>query len=135
VVSVHGGGFGRYAAFAHTPPYETRWGLAVEHPRYPLLPKIGMSAAPLLLFAATFPVLRRQISEGWDFDLIDALFLSGRDHRRAPGSRSRPASRRHSSGQRCQHHRGPFRAATMDRVGGSACDRSGVRYWRGSSYL
>ena len=38
-------------------------------------PKIGMSAAPLGLFAAILPLLRRQIIDGRDFDLIDALFL------------------------------------------------------------
>ena len=67
--------FGRYALFAGTPREETRHGLHIDHPRYPILPKIGMSAAPLGLFAAILPLLRRQIIDGRDFDLIDALFL------------------------------------------------------------
>jgi glycosyltransferase involved in cell wall biosynthesis len=67
--------FGRYAEFARTPRAETRYGLFIDHPRYPLLPKVGMSAAPLLLFAAILPVLRRQIARGRDFDLIDAHYF------------------------------------------------------------
>src|SRR3954451_23858465 len=39
--------FGAYAAVARTPQRETRHGIAIDRPRYPLLPKIGMSAAPL----------------------------------------------------------------------------------------
>ena len=35
--------FGTYSAFARTPRRETRHGIEIEHPRYPLLPKIGMS--------------------------------------------------------------------------------------------
>jgi teichuronic acid biosynthesis glycosyltransferase TuaC len=68
-------GFGQYAEFARTPRREERFGLRVDHPRYPLLPKIGMSSAPLALFAAMLPLLRRQINEGQDFDLIDAHYF------------------------------------------------------------
>jgi glycosyltransferase involved in cell wall biosynthesis len=67
--------YGRYAEFARIPRAETRLGLAIEHPRYPLPPKIGMSAAPLLLFAAMLPRLRRQMTAGGDFDLIDAHYF------------------------------------------------------------
>jgi len=37
--------FGRYAGFARVPPRETRFGIPVEHPRYGLLPKIGLPTA------------------------------------------------------------------------------------------
>lgn len=67
--------FGAYAAFARTPRRETRYGIEIDHPRYPLLPKIGMSSAPLGIFAALLPLLRRQIRDGGDFDLIDAHFF------------------------------------------------------------
>ncbi len=67
--------FGRYAVIARTPREELRHGLPVDHPRYPLLPKIGMSTAPLALYAAALPVLRRQIREGRGFDLIDAHYF------------------------------------------------------------
>ncbi len=67
--------FGGYARFAGVPREEARHGLHIDHPRYPLLPKIGMSSAPLALFAAALPLLRRQIREGRDFDLIDAHYF------------------------------------------------------------
>jgi teichuronic acid biosynthesis glycosyltransferase TuaC len=67
--------FGRYALFAGIPREETRHGLHIDHPRYPMLPKIGMSAAPLGVFAAILPLLRRQIVDGLDFDLIDAHYF------------------------------------------------------------
>src|SRR5215469_13557979 len=53
--------FGKYAAFARIPRYEQRHGLVIDHPRYPLIPKIGMNVAPLLLFSAVLPLLRLQI--------------------------------------------------------------------------
>jgi len=67
--------FGRYGEYARVPRLEQRNELRIDHPRYPLLPKIGMSAAPLLLFTATLPLLRRQLAAGYDFDLIDAHYF------------------------------------------------------------
>jgi teichuronic acid biosynthesis glycosyltransferase TuaC len=67
--------FGRYAVFARMPSEETRYGLHVEHPRYPVFPRVGMSAAPLALSAAVLPFLHRQIRDGHDFDLIDAHYF------------------------------------------------------------
>lgn len=67
--------FGRYSLFARQPREEVRYGLHVDRPRYPQLPKIGMSIAPLALFAAVLPVLRRQLRAGRDFDLIDAHYF------------------------------------------------------------
>ena len=67
--------FGHYSVFARIQRTETRHGLRVDHPRYPLLPKVGMSSAPLSLFAAVLPLLRRQIRAGDDFDLIDAHYF------------------------------------------------------------
>jgi teichuronic acid biosynthesis glycosyltransferase TuaC len=67
--------FGKYSVFARTPWTETRHDIEIDHPRYPLLPKIGMSSAPLAIFAAVLPRLRRQIRDGQDFDLIDAHYF------------------------------------------------------------
>jgi teichuronic acid biosynthesis glycosyltransferase TuaC len=66
--------FGRYAKFAKVIPREIRAGLAVEHPRYLLLPKIGMSTAPGSLASACYPALRR-LQGDREFDLIDAHYF------------------------------------------------------------
>jgi glycosyltransferase involved in cell wall biosynthesis len=67
--------FGRYATFAQVPHRECRHGIAIRHPRYPVIPKIGMSLAPRLMFRAALPVLRRLQASGGDFDVIDAHYL------------------------------------------------------------
>ncbi|NML14407.1 glycosyltransferase family 4 protein [Azohydromonas caseinilytica] len=67
--------FGEYAGMAAVPRRETRHGIEVLHPRYPLLPKVGMSTAPFLLASAMLPTLRRLMREGFDFDLIDAHYF------------------------------------------------------------
>ena len=67
--------FGRYSLFARQPREEIRYGPHVDHLRYLQLPKIGMSLAPLAIFSALLPVLRRQLREGRDFDLIDAHYF------------------------------------------------------------
>jgi glycosyltransferase involved in cell wall biosynthesis len=66
--------FGRYGDFARAKRQESRFGLSVSHPRYPVLPKFGMSLAPALLYAAALPALKRLQAEQ-DFDLIDAHYL------------------------------------------------------------
>ncbi len=67
--------FGMYSTWARTPRTDTRYGIDIEYPRYPLLPKVGMSSAPLAIFAAVLPRLRQQIRGGKDFDLIDAHYF------------------------------------------------------------
>jgi teichuronic acid biosynthesis glycosyltransferase TuaC len=67
--------FGRYAGFAKPPSEEMRFGLKVLHPRYPHIPKIGMSAAPLLLANAAKATIARLIDDGYDFDLIDTHYF------------------------------------------------------------
>ena len=66
--------FGRYAVYAKVVPRETRAQLAIEHPKYLVLPKFGMSVAPASLAAASLPVLTR-LKEQRDFDLIDAHYF------------------------------------------------------------
>ena len=68
-------GLGRYASFARVPRQEMRHGIVVHHPRYPLIPKFGMTSAPFALYAATAPLLRRLLRRGRRFDLIDAHYF------------------------------------------------------------
>jgi glycosyltransferase involved in cell wall biosynthesis len=67
--------FGTYARMAKAPRHEVRHGLSVAHPRYPVIPKVGMNVAPMLLAKAVKPAIGRLIDEGFDFDLIDAHYF------------------------------------------------------------
>ncbi len=67
--------FGEYGAYAKVPAQETRFGIDVTHPRYIVLPKVGMTIAPTLLSAALKPAIGRIIDEGYDFDAIDAHYF------------------------------------------------------------
>jgi len=66
--------FGEYALHAAAPHAERRHGIDILHPRYPVLPKIGMTVAPALLALAVKPVFERVLAE-YDFDLIDAHYF------------------------------------------------------------
>ena len=66
--------FGEYARQASVPTQENRYGIEILHPRYPHIPKVGMTAAPFLLARAVAPVIAR-LRRSYDFDAIDAHFL------------------------------------------------------------
>jgi glycosyltransferase involved in cell wall biosynthesis len=66
--------FGEYAQFAATPRVEQRNGVEVHHPRYLLLPKVGMNLAPYAMALGALPTIRRLQRQGFDFDLIDAHY-------------------------------------------------------------
>ncbi|WP_312488424.1 glycosyltransferase [Sphingomonas sp.] len=66
--------FGRYACFAGAPKRDTRRGIVTHYPRYPVLPKIGMSAAPWLMIAALYPFVAA-LRRTFDFDVIDSYYL------------------------------------------------------------
>lgn len=68
------GRFGRYARFARIKTTEQRFGITVDHPRYPVIPKIGMPLAPFLLALFSYPAVSKLLAEGYDFDLIDAHY-------------------------------------------------------------
>ncbi len=67
--------WGDYARMATTPARELIDGVEVLHPRYLLLPKLGMNLAPLAMAAACLGPLRRLIASGFDFDVIDAHYF------------------------------------------------------------
>jgi len=66
--------FGRYATYARVPREELRHNIEVLHPRYPVLPKIGMTLAPWMMARALMPVIERLLDR-YTFDLIDAHFF------------------------------------------------------------
>lgn len=67
--------FGQYAKFAKVKKTEERFGICIEHPRYPLIPKIGMTLAPILMALSLYPVLKKMLQKGDDFDVIDAHYF------------------------------------------------------------
>jgi teichuronic acid biosynthesis glycosyltransferase TuaC len=67
--------FGRYAAYAKAPRQEIRRGIAIEHPRYPVIPKLGVNLAPFSLYQSSLRAARAIQRDGYDFDLIDAHFF------------------------------------------------------------
>jgi teichuronic acid biosynthesis glycosyltransferase TuaC len=67
--------FGKYGNFAKVPMHEVRHGIEIWHPRYWVLPKIGMSIAPLLMARAVKKTVRKIREQGFDFDLIDAHYF------------------------------------------------------------
>jgi glycosyltransferase involved in cell wall biosynthesis len=70
-----GRAFGRYGAFARVPAAEERQGITVLHPRYLLIPKIGMTLAPYLMYLSLRACLDRLVRDRFDCDLIDAHYL------------------------------------------------------------
>lgn len=67
--------FGQYGAFASVPKREERFGITVHHPRYPVIPKIGMNIAPSLMYRAVASFVKRLARQGQGFDLIDAHYF------------------------------------------------------------
>jgi len=67
--------FGDWALNARAPAIETRHGFEIRHPRFPVIPKFGMSAAPWLLYRAMVPEIERLLAEGHRFDAIDAHYF------------------------------------------------------------
>jgi glycosyltransferase involved in cell wall biosynthesis len=67
--------FGEYARHAAVPAYEERNGIRIEHPRYLLLPKVGMNSAPHFLARTGLAAAKRLIASGYDFDFIDAHYF------------------------------------------------------------
>ena len=67
--------FGRYACLARVNGFEKRHGIDIWHPRFPVLPKIGMTLAPWLMYQSTRRCVRRLWDTGFDFDVIDAHYF------------------------------------------------------------
>jgi glycosyltransferase involved in cell wall biosynthesis len=67
--------FGQYAQFAQVPAWEERHGLTVHHPRYPLIPKIGMNLSPWLMALAVLPAVKAAIKAQGGADILDAHYL------------------------------------------------------------
>ncbi len=67
--------FGSYASYANAPLYEKRFGMDVYHPRYVVVPKVGMTLTPHTLSTAIYKKASQLIQQGFDFDLIDGHYF------------------------------------------------------------
>lgn len=67
--------FGQYAKYADVAPVETRHGVKVLHPKYPVLPKVGMNIAPWLMEKAVSPTVNQLMASEGPFDVIDAHYF------------------------------------------------------------
>ena len=66
---------GAWAKHAAVPRLEQRHGLTIHHPRFLVIPKIGMTIAPWLLYRAMLAFVSRLIERGARFDAIDAHYF------------------------------------------------------------
>lgn len=69
-----GSSFGNYGKLAQVPKRENRYGIDILHPRYPVIPKVGMTVAPFFLALAMLPIFPK-ILKGYPFDIIDAHYF------------------------------------------------------------
>lgn len=67
--------FGSYAQFAQVPKQDQRDWVDVYHPRYCVIPKVGMNWTPYFLAQSALPVIKKLQQSGFDFDLIDAHYF------------------------------------------------------------
>jgi glycosyltransferase involved in cell wall biosynthesis len=67
--------FGAWARHAAAPRTETRHGIGIWHPRFAVIPRVGMSLAPILLYAGVLKAARRMVAEHGPFDAIDAHYF------------------------------------------------------------
>ncbi|WP_262695011.1 glycosyltransferase [Kordiimonas aquimaris] len=67
--------FGSYGRAAMAKLYEKEGSLEIYHPRYLVIPKIGMLLTPFFLYIAGLRVLRSLIKKEAKIDIIDAHYL------------------------------------------------------------
>ena len=67
--------FGDWAKHAQASHHERRHDVDVYHPRFPLIPRVGMSTAPAALFVAGARELSRLSRLGLEVDLIDGHYI------------------------------------------------------------
>lgn len=67
--------FGRYGRSARAPLKEHRNGVTIYHPRYLVIPKVGMILTPKFMAWSAVRCIRRLLKSGLTFDVIDAHYL------------------------------------------------------------
>lgn len=67
--------FSRYRKFSEISPEEQRAGITIHHPRYLMLPGIGMYIQPYLYHRAIKRLSKTLARQGQQFDLVDAHYV------------------------------------------------------------
>ena len=67
--------FGQYSLYADVPKSEQRYNIDVYHPKYLVVPKVGMSVTPLFLALSGVKKIKQLIKEGFKPDVIDAHYV------------------------------------------------------------
>ena len=67
--------FGQFASFARTPRQARRSGVDVRHPRYFMVPKVGVPFQAASMARASAGAIDELCADGWRPDLIDAHYL------------------------------------------------------------
>jgi len=67
--------FGHYGEFARCPAEETRHGLRITHPRYPVIPKLSTPFHASLLERWSRPAVAAILQQNPDIDLIDSHYF------------------------------------------------------------
>ncbi|MBL4584170.1 MAG: glycosyltransferase family 4 protein [Pseudomonadales bacterium] len=65
----------QYSVYADVPVYEQRNGIEVFHPRYLVIPKIGMLLTPFFLAITLFFCARKIRKNGFKFELLDGHYF------------------------------------------------------------
>ena len=66
--------FGQYGKYARVPNKEVREEITIHHPRYLVVPKIGMLLTPFFLAFSIKQCISRQKKQGLSYDLVDAHY-------------------------------------------------------------
>jgi glycosyltransferase involved in cell wall biosynthesis len=67
--------FSHYSQYAEIPRYEVRSSIKIYHPRYLVIPKIGMLLTPLFLSGSVLLCIRKLKKKGFEYDLIDGHYF------------------------------------------------------------
>ncbi|MGF1723864.1 glycosyltransferase family 4 protein [Photobacterium nomapromontoriensis] len=67
--------FGHYSQYASVPRVEQRYGITAYHPRYIVIPKIGMQLTPYTLQHCLYRQIQTLQQDGLEFDLIDGHYF------------------------------------------------------------
>ncbi len=69
------GFLGKYAMFSKVKKCEQQGDIEVWHPKYLVIPKLGMSIAPFLMAICILFKIKKMLKQGFEFELIDAHYI------------------------------------------------------------